>query len=125
MVVFRRNEDKFWLAIDRYLPSFIMEIFKIGPKVLKLKEREEWLDMFIIMMQVCPEEVMVELELREHAIKELLLLRPEIKVYIKEMSKHKWIESEKAGYDLGGNVLIDWILRYKALTEKEVFSKSF
>jgi len=26
-----------------------------------------------------------------------------------EMLKHKWIESEKAGYDLGQQALFDWI----------------
>ncbi len=112
MVVFRRDEDKFWLAIDRYPPSFIIEMFKVGPKVLKLKDKEEWRFIFVVMMMVCPEEVRVELEIRENTIRELLLLRPEIQMCIDEMSKHKWIESEKAGYDLGGNVLIDWILQH-------------
>lgn len=112
MIVFRRNEDKFFLALDRYPASFFIEIFKIGPNVLKLKKIGEWKFIFIVMMSVCPEEVRVDLELRENTIKELLLLQPEIKTYIDEMEKHKWIESEKAGYDLGGNVLIDWILHY-------------
>ncbi|GJQ58568.1 MAG: hypothetical protein D8M57_09130 [Candidatus Scalindua sp. AMX11] len=112
MVVFRRRKDNFCLAADRYPPTFFIEMFKVGPNFRKLKEREEWRLIFIIMMVSCPEEVRVEFELRENAIKELLSLRPEIQIYIDEMEKHKWIESEKAGYDLGGNVLIEWILRY-------------
>ncbi len=30
----------------------------------------------------------------------------------KEIDKHKWIESEKAGTDLGTKAVIDWILKY-------------
>lgn len=30
----------------------------------------------------------------------------------KEINRHKWIESEKAGKDLGHEAAIDWILRY-------------
>ncbi len=112
MVVFRRREDDFCLALDKYMPSFIMEMFKVGPKFLKLKEREDWQFVFIIMMLECPEEVHVEFELRENAIRDLLFLRPEIKINIDNMLKHKWLESEKVGYDLGGNVLIDWVLLY-------------
>ncbi|MEJ2717801.1 MAG: hypothetical protein P8182_11780 [Deltaproteobacteria bacterium] len=29
-----------------------------------------------------------------------------------EIERHKWIESEKAGKDLGIEAVIDWILRY-------------
>jgi len=29
-----------------------------------------------------------------------------------EMEKHKWLESEKAGYDLGVAAYFDWIVRY-------------
>ena len=32
-----------------------------------------------------------------------------IKLQIEEMARHKWIESEKAGYDLGDNALFQWI----------------
>ena len=31
---------------------------------------------------------------------------------IQEMLKHKWIESEKAGCDLGQQALFDWINKY-------------
>jgi hypothetical protein len=31
-----------------------------------------------------------------------------------EIDRHKWIESEKAGYDIGIELaLMDWILRYR------------
>lgn len=30
----------------------------------------------------------------------------------KEIERYKWIESEKAGRDLGTAAIIDWILRY-------------
>ena len=29
-----------------------------------------------------------------------------------EMEKHKWIESEKVGYDLGNVAVMDWIRKY-------------
>lgn len=29
-----------------------------------------------------------------------------------EMLRHKWIESEKAGHDLGQTALMDWVDRY-------------
>ena len=29
-----------------------------------------------------------------------------------EIEKHKWIESEKAGYDLNKKAVIDWLFRY-------------
>ena len=29
-----------------------------------------------------------------------------------EIERHKWIESEKAGKDLGMEAVIDWILKY-------------
>jgi hypothetical protein len=32
-----------------------------------------------------------------------------------EILKHKWIESEKAGYDIGfERALLDWIVRYRS-----------
>ncbi len=30
----------------------------------------------------------------------------------KEIERYKWIESEKAGRDLGHKAVIDWILKY-------------
>jgi hypothetical protein len=32
-----------------------------------------------------------------------------------EILKHKWLESEKTGYDIGfNNALVDWILKYRS-----------
>ena len=31
---------------------------------------------------------------------------------LEEILKHKWIESEKAGYDLGDEAVWDWIRKY-------------
>ena len=34
---------------------------------------------------------------------------------VEEINKHKWIESEKAGYDIGWNkALIDWVQNHKS-----------
>lgn len=39
-----------------------------------------------------------------------------------EIERHKWIESEKAGKDLGEQAVIDWIARYAALFSDHIFS---
>lgn len=31
---------------------------------------------------------------------------------LEEILKHKWIESEKAGYDLGDQAVWDWVQKY-------------
>jgi uncharacterized protein YjaZ len=31
---------------------------------------------------------------------------------LEEILKHKWIESEKAGYDLGDKAVWDWVEKY-------------
>ena len=33
-------------------------------------------------------------------------------IQIQEILKHKWIMSEKAGYDLGQDAVLDWIRKY-------------
>jgi hypothetical protein len=35
-----------------------------------------------------------------------------LELQTREIEKHKWIESEKAGHDLGVDAVIDWILKY-------------
>jgi hypothetical protein len=35
-----------------------------------------------------------------------------------EVQKHKWIESEKAGYDLGQEAVMDWIMKHAAAFRK-------
>ncbi len=48
----------------------------------------------------------------------------DVKEYLRlqalEIERHKWIESEKAGKDLGTDAVIDWILRYA-----DMFSDDF
>lgn len=104
-----------YLAKDKYAPSYIIEICKIGPNVMKLVKQEKWDSLFIIMMLMCPEQVRVELELSENAFNDLKHRRPEIVSKIQDMLNHKWIESEKDQRDLGGAALVDWILRYDNL----------
>ena len=104
-----------YLAKDKYAPSYIIEMCKIGPSVIKLVEQNKFDALFIIMMIHCPNEVRVELELSENAFKDLQHRRPEIVSKIQDMLNHKWIESEKAQRDLGGAALVDWILRYDNL----------
>ncbi len=41
-------------------------------------------------------------------------LRKELTEQWKEIEKHKWIESEKAGVDLGDTAAMDWIKRHAA-----------
>jgi hypothetical protein len=38
----------------------------------------------------------------------------------REIERHKWIESEKAGKDLGTEAVIDWILKYA-----DIFSDNY
>lgn len=35
-----------------------------------------------------------------------------LELQTREIERHKWIESEKAGRDLGSEAVIDWIIRY-------------
>ncbi|MFA6220868.1 MAG: hypothetical protein WC647_00995 [Desulfomonilaceae bacterium] len=35
-----------------------------------------------------------------------------LKIQAQEIDRHKWIESEKAGRDLGTEAVIDWIMKY-------------
>ena len=43
----------------------------------------------------------------------------DVKKYLRlqdrEIEKHKWIESEKAGRDLGTDAVLDWIRKYADL----------
>jgi hypothetical protein len=42
-------------------------------------------------------------------------LKEYLEIQSKEIERHKWIESEKAGKDLGMEAAIDWILKYADL----------
>lgn len=35
-----------------------------------------------------------------------------LSIQAEEMCKHKWIESEKVGYDLGNAAIQDWVKKY-------------
>ncbi|MEN9362319.1 MAG: hypothetical protein RL095_3854 [Verrucomicrobiota bacterium] len=45
-----------------------------------------------------------------------------IQLEIDEMNRHKWLESEKAGRDLGDDALLDWIEKHedKFLKERQL-----
>lgn len=42
-------------------------------------------------------------------------LKEYLEFQTREIERHKWIESEKAGKDLGMEAAIDWILKYADL----------
>lgn len=49
----------------------------------------------------------------EDSVKNLSLYR-EFQAERNEILKHKWLESEKAGHDIGfENALIDWIMNHR------------
>ncbi len=48
------------------------------------------------------------------AIKRRLIWEKIHRLQIQEILKHKWIESEKAGKDLGNQAILDWIHKYAA-----------
>jgi len=41
----------------------------------------------------------------------------------REIERHKWLESEKAGRDLGYEAAIDWILHYADLFSHHYWEK--
>lgn len=41
----------------------------------------------------------------------------------REIERHKWIESEKAGRDLGMDAAIDWILKYADILSDQLHQK--
>jgi len=41
-------------------------------------------------------------------------LEDELAAQRREIEKHKWIESERAGRDLGDAAILDWIVRFAA-----------
>lgn len=43
-----------------------------------------------------------------------MTFRQYLDLEMQEMRRHKWIESEKAGHDLGADALIDWIENHSA-----------
>jgi hypothetical protein len=62
--------------------------------------------------------------LAKDLLKHSLLYR-ELKAEHDEILRHKWTESEKAGYDVGFNLaLIDWNLKHRARWRRERQGKS-
>jgi hypothetical protein len=45
----------------------------------------------------------------------LMNTRDLIEEQLAEMSKHKWIESEKVGYDLGEEAMLEWVEKYSQM----------
>ena len=39
-------------------------------------------------------------------------MREDVEIQFDEMMKYKWVESKKAGSDLGKDALMDWICKY-------------
>jgi hypothetical protein len=54
-------------------------------------------------------------EKQERMTQEKSALYKEFLAEREEILRHKWIESEKAGYDIGfERALIDWVFRYRS-----------
>ncbi len=43
-----------------------------------------------------------------------------IVLQIEEIDRHKWIESQKAGYDLGDRAVFDWVEKHAATFRRHV-----
>jgi len=50
-------------------------------------------------------------------------LKEYLEIQSREIERHKWIESEKAGRDLGVEAVIDWIIRYAAVFSDNYLQK--
>ncbi len=46
-----------------------------------------------------------------------------IVLQIEEIDRHKWIESQKAGYDLGDRAVFDWVEKHAAAFRRQVQEK--
>ncbi|MFH1117242.1 MAG: hypothetical protein V1792_25265 [Pseudomonadota bacterium] len=51
-------------------------------------------------------------------------LKEYLEIQTREIERHKWIESEKAGRDLGEDAVIDWIRKYADAFSDQYFRKS-
>jgi hypothetical protein len=56
-----------------------------------------------------------------------LTSKPQLRQFLEEerdeIERHKWIESEKAGRDLGYDAIMDWIRKYAKLYREEYISR--
>ena len=43
-----------------------------------------------------------------------MTLHDYVHLQIEEINRHKWIESQKAGYDLGDRAVFDWVEKHAA-----------
>lgn len=75
MVAFRKCNGHMVIADDIYRPSFIMEVVLVKPvhtdDLLKIIEDRDWDRLFILLMEDCPEQVIVDCDYREHALEEI------------------------------------------------------
>ncbi|MEI7450383.1 MAG: hypothetical protein WCJ75_12245 [Desulfomonile sp.] len=51
-------------------------------------------------------------------------LKEYLEIQSREIERHKWIESEKAGRDLGTDAAIDWILKYADIFSDQLSRQS-
>ena len=49
-----------------------------------------------------------------------MTLHDYIHLQIEEINRHKWIESEKAGYDLGDQAVFEWVENHAAGFRKRI-----
>lgn len=79
MVVFyKENSEHVGLMYERYNPAFAIEMFKITMKdpdhvdaFMEAVQDKNWDLIFLILMYDCPEEVIVECDLRENTLKDV------------------------------------------------------
>ena len=45
------------------------------------------------------------------------------KIQMLEMEKHKWIESDKSGFDIGERAYLDWIKKHARIFRNEWVEK--
>lgn len=50
----------------------------------------------------------------------MMTLHEYIVLQIREINRHKWIESQKAGYDLGDRAVYDWVEKHAAAFRRHV-----
>jgi hypothetical protein len=55
-------------------------------------------------------------------VKNHSIIKDFIQHQVEEMQKHKWLESEKAGADLGDVAFLDWVDKYYDKFSKAYFS---
>jgi len=49
-----------------------------------------------------------------------MTLHDYVHLQMEEINRHKWIESQKVGYDLGDNAVYDWVDRYAAQFRRHI-----